>query len=88
MSTSCNFCAVVTTSLEEDTYTVNENNGSVTVCIRLEGDLERSAMVNLTTLSDTAQGKHCVHYILDVHVFSYSNKTVLCYASLPMYRWT
>ena len=54
--TSCNFCAVVTTSLEEDTYIINENNGSVAVCIRLEGDLERSVMVNLTTLSDTAQG--------------------------------
>ena len=56
VSTSCNFCAVVNISLQQDTYTVNENNGSVAVCIRLEGDLERSAMVNLTTLSNTAQG--------------------------------
>ena len=47
---------MVNISLEQDTYTINEDNGSVTVCIRLEGDLERSAMVNLTTLSDTAQG--------------------------------
>ena len=43
-------------SLQQDTYTVNENNGSVTVCIRLEGDLERSAMANLATLSNIAQG--------------------------------
>ena len=58
---------MVNISLEQDTYTVNENNGSVTVCIRLEGDLERSAMVNLTTLSDTALGKCSLHSVLNVH---------------------
>ena len=57
---------MVNISLEQDTYTVNENNGSVTVCIRLEGDLERSVIVNLTTLSITAQGKCSVHSVLDV----------------------
>lgn len=57
------------TSIEEDAYTVNENNGSVTVCIRLEGHLERSVMVNLTTLSDTAQGEYGAHGVLDVHVY-------------------
>ena len=58
---------MVNISLQQDTYTVNENNGSVTVCIRLEGDLERSAMANLTTLSDTALGLYSVHGVL-VHV--------------------
>ena len=58
---------MVNISLEQGTYTINENNGSVTVCIRLEGDLERSVMVNLTTLSDTAQGKCTLHSVLDVH---------------------
>ena len=53
--------------LQQETYTVNENNGSVTVCIRLEGDLERSAIINLTTLSDTAQGKCSVHSVFNVH---------------------
>ena len=54
------------TSIEQDAYTVNETNGSVTVCVRLEGDLERSVIVNLTTLSDTAQGEYSAHGVLDV----------------------
>ena len=45
---------------------MSESNGSVAVCIRLEGDLERSVMVNLTTLSDTAQGEYSVHGVLNV----------------------
>lgn len=54
------------TSIEQDAYTVNETNGSVTVCVRLEGDLERSVIVNLTTLSDTAQGEYSAQGVLDV----------------------
>lgn len=60
------------TSIEQDAYTVNETNGSVTVCVRLEGDLERSVMVNLTTLSDTAQGEYSAHGVLDVLLCIYS----------------
>ena len=58
---------MVNISLEQDTYTVNENNGSITVCIRLEGDLERSVMVNLTTPSNTAQSKCSVQSVFNVH---------------------
>ena len=58
---------MVNISLQQDTSTINENNGSVMVCVGLEGDLERSVVVNLTTLSDTAQGEYSMHSVLDVH---------------------
>jgi len=53
--------AVVNVTLQQDTYTINENIGSATVCTNLVGNLERVVTVNVSTLSATAQGLYVCH---------------------------
>ena len=42
-------------------YEVEESNGTVKVCLRLKGILERDVLIMLSTTDGTAFGK-CLHY--------------------------
>ena len=43
-------------------YEVEESNGTVKVCLTLEGILERNVLIMLSTRDGTAFGK-CLHYL-------------------------
>ena len=63
--------AVVNVTLQQDTYTVNENIGSARVCTNLVGNLERVVTVNVSTLSATAQGLYVCSNTLYLLVYIY-----------------
>ena len=44
-----------------NTFVVNENEGTVDVCLLLTGELERSINVTVTTVPGTALGRSAVH---------------------------
>ncbi len=51
--------AVATVSLEESSYTVDEDDGVVEVCAELiDGDLETDISVCLSTMDDSAVGEY------------------------------
>ena len=41
---------------EQDAYEVNETDNFVTVCVNLTAPIERSVVVSLLTVGNTAQG--------------------------------
>ena len=59
-----NYCVVtyyvlgsqVTVGLSQTSYSVGEGNGSQTVCAILSGMTQRSVIVTLSTVQETAQG--------------------------------
>ena len=44
-----------------NTFVVNENEGTVDVCLLLTGELERSINVTVTTVPGTALGRSAFH---------------------------
>lgn len=50
----------VLVELEQDRYTVGEEEGVVTVCATLAGQLQRNVAVTLSTMEGTATGQ-CEH---------------------------
>ena len=51
-------------TFEQQTYTVGEDDGSVTVCVRVTGEFERPVEVNISTEADSAQSKCTIRPIL------------------------
>ena len=44
-------------TFEQQTYAIGEDDGSVTVCVRVTGEFERPVEVNISTEPDSAQGE-------------------------------
>lgn len=44
-------------TFEQQTYTVGEDDGSVTVCVRVTGEFERPVEFSISTVPDSAQGE-------------------------------
>ena len=44
-------------TFEQQTYTVREEEGSVTVCVRVTGEFEIPVEVNISTEADSAQSE-------------------------------
>ena len=44
-------------TFEQQTFTIGEDDGSVTVCVRVTGEFERPVEVNISTEPDSAQGE-------------------------------
>ena len=58
----------VTIGLEETSYTTAEDSGTVEVCaVVVEGELERSAEVILSTVDGTATGQSVFFFPLSKH---------------------
>ena len=56
-TTFCMPCAVVTVTVQQPSYPVQESAGSVTVCAILSGvTLERALLVDVMTQDGTAMG--------------------------------
>ena len=49
--------SVVTTGLNQSTYTVTEGAGSVSVMVDVQGSLARDVVVTLSTVDGTAMGR-------------------------------
>ena len=63
---------VVVIGMTQDRYSVDEDEGSVMVCVELEeGELQRDATVTLTTFDSTAVGKFLLTF------FATNTKTVV-----------
>ena len=53
----------VTIDLEDPSYSVNEENGTIEVCaVITSGSLEKSVVVTLATAEGTATGERCNKY--------------------------
>ena len=48
-------------SFTMSTFVVNENEGTVDVCLLVTGELERSINVTVTTVPGTALGRSAIH---------------------------
>lgn len=44
-------------TFEQQTYTVEEDDGSVTVCVNVTGEFERPVKVNVSTEADSAESE-------------------------------
>ena len=53
------FISGVTVGFENATYMIGESEMTITVCIVLIGELERTVTVNLQTNEGSATGKYC-----------------------------
>ena len=53
--------SAVWAGLENTSYLVAEDAGSVSVCVTITGQLERDTVVTLSTVDDTAVGKSLLH---------------------------
>ena len=51
-------------TFEQQTYTIGEDDGSVSVCVRVTGEFERPVEVNISTEADSAQSKCTICPIL------------------------
>lgn len=47
----------VTVGFQQMSYVVREEDGFVMACVLLSGNIQREVLVNLTTLSGSAQGQ-------------------------------
>ena len=52
---------VVQVALENSSYLVAEDAGSVSVCVNITGQLGRDVVVTLSTADDTAMGNSLLH---------------------------
>ena len=81
---------MVTAFLDKDEYTVSEVEGTIEVCVILDGFIDREVTVNLSTVDGTAIGIICIHVCkttsLLLNLFIKETLTYYTYVLHSMYQ--